>query len=225
YNTYSTKIIDRYKVDKEINGLIIVQDVPKSFADKASSIDVGGASYTVMEEDPVFKLDVGDVSEGDRFTITYTINKEKIFSEMEDIIKGMAPPEVYGEMPQTTEGNETNSAETENIGTAGETAVVSNETKAQEVVNATPSEEQASQDKLRRETALLALGGFNIAKDVLEYAGSFVLLMLFIVLVVAVRTGKINISSFVKIDMPKIEQKQERRSISSGLSGFEKLID
>lgn len=92
-----------YTGEKEIKDFILLEKIPKDFASTASKITVTAPNgeVTVYEEDPEFIISFKDVSQNDRFFISYEVNQKKSSGILEKI-----NTQIYASNTEATNGDE-----------------------------------------------------------------------------------------------------------------------
>lgn len=108
----STVISSKFEVKEKIDGLRLVENIPKEFAGSASQIYVvmSKGSYQVLEDDPILMLNFGDVSEGEVVSVEYYVEKIHAIRFANDIASEMAKPVAIAVISETPDSDPNNAS-------------------------------------------------------------------------------------------------------------------
>ncbi|MCK4327406.1 MAG: hypothetical protein KAW41_02915 [Candidatus Diapherotrites archaeon] len=99
YSEIDTYITEDVEFSGELRNVEYTIEIPKGFAEHASEITVEGAEHTVLEEDPVLQLHIGNVLAGETVSIKYIIETEVLKYTMQELVLGMGVPKLRYEEP------------------------------------------------------------------------------------------------------------------------------
>ena len=80
----------KYNGKENINNVVVYDEVPKSFASSSDKIEVSGdIKSIVVEKDPVFMYDIGELKSGSEYKFAYVLKEGSV---KEDVLKDFKDP-------------------------------------------------------------------------------------------------------------------------------------